>query len=563
MNEVPKISIVHDTAPGTRLIDSIINKRWSVKQALAEMIDNSLGETFGQASVIYIGWNSKAKVLYVLDDGLGIEEIGEAFKLGSGSKDKYDAASSDIGRWGIGATEGGMWLAHEVAIYSLRNNMLVQSSVNWDDVIKANVWPKLNADRIKVSAANPAPAEFARNKVTHGTLIKMKVRSAAPHNRQIKPEKLIEELARMYGPGLRQGKRIIWQTIGGKVSDELLKDPIISPDKRPSSTPVILDGTQVTCGNVTLYISGRVYYSTETPQKEWGIDLCYGFRIIEREVTGWYNDPTGRKHQANHVSGRVKLEGRGWLDHISRTKQGMIDHELERALHRVVYEKIKGLLTASENRIYSLKLRGLEKALAASLARSMNKKSDFTDVDPDTYKQPPRTGTRPIKPPKDDVLPPVDPDAVKKPRAPSGKPPNAKRRAGNVASIRLDFQSSDQMRPKGSVANATADLDQIQAFINDEIPMMMDAREKNHPLLNYTIISEIAAAMAKSEDPAAFFQDPARRELLDGEDQDAVRLLITSFMINDVVDAPLEDPEDDKPPPFAPTFELIKKDPKP
>ena len=38
-----------------------------------------------------------------------------------------------------------MWLAHEVAIYSLRNNMLVQSSVNWDDVIKANVWPKLNS----------------------------------------------------------------------------------------------------------------------------------------------------------------------------------------------------------------------------------------------------------------------------------------------------------------------------------------------------------------------------------------------------------------------------------
>ena len=78
MNKVPKISIVHDTAPGTRLINSIINKRWSVKQALAEMIDNSLGETFGQASMIYIGWNPKAKMLYVLDDGLGIEEIGEA-----------------------------------------------------------------------------------------------------------------------------------------------------------------------------------------------------------------------------------------------------------------------------------------------------------------------------------------------------------------------------------------------------------------------------------------------------------------------------------------------------
>ena len=136
----------------------------------------------------------------------------------------------------------------------------------------------------------------------------------------------------MYGPGLRQGKRIIWQTISGKVSEELLKDPIISPDKQPSSTPVILDGTH---GHVrqrdAVYQRSRLLQHRDA-KKEWGIDLCYGFRIIEREVTGWYNDPTGRKHQANHVSGRVKLEGRGWLDHISRTKQGMIDHELERAL---------------------------------------------------------------------------------------------------------------------------------------------------------------------------------------------------------------------------------------
>ena len=59
-------------------------------------------------------------------------------------------------------------------------------------------------------------------------------------------------------------------------------------------------------------------------------------------------------------------------------------------------------------------------------------------------------------------------------------------------------------------------------------------------------------------DPAAFFQDDERKNKLDGAEPNKARLLIISYMMKDIVDAPAEEPEEEKTPEFVPTYELVK-----
>src|SRR5271157_244136 len=96
-----------DPTPLPRVLQAAQDDRWTAEEALYELIDNSFGEARGDASDVFISYDRKARILSVLDNGLGMDHIGSLFQLGSA----LNYSKRDIGNRGIGGSKAILWLA--------------------------------------------------------------------------------------------------------------------------------------------------------------------------------------------------------------------------------------------------------------------------------------------------------------------------------------------------------------------------------------------------------------------------------------------------------------------
>jgi hypothetical protein len=188
--------------PTARSLLVFRNQKWTAHEALAELIDNSFGELRGKASIVWMAWSQRKRMLTVLDNGQGMNDVIDLFTVGQGTI----SGPGDIGLYGYGGSAALLWLADVADVYTLRDGRVAHGSADWKQCIELQQFPDIDKTWRKASITN-CPTELLEQH--HGTLIRLH----AKKDLRIFPDVIQERLSRIFSVGLRNQRHIQWDNL--------------------------------------------------------------------------------------------------------------------------------------------------------------------------------------------------------------------------------------------------------------------------------------------------------------------------------------------------------------
>ena len=199
-----------ELAPMAHTIHSLISQRWNVHEALAELVDNACAPGKGGADAIWIDVGHDRILIW--DHGRGVDDLNRLFQLGNTSSWEDH---SDIGLYGVGATEASIWLGGLLKVTTVRDGRLLFHQTDWDACIKHDRWASANTGDGKRARRDNVPCQLlVDGKVSSGTLIEVVRKRRGRRN--FKMAALMDRLGFTFGPGLRNGKQIFVRRHGGE-----------------------------------------------------------------------------------------------------------------------------------------------------------------------------------------------------------------------------------------------------------------------------------------------------------------------------------------------------------
>jgi hypothetical protein len=234
---------------------------------ICELVDNAFDA--GAARVwIELGRRS----ITVADDGSGMEDINDAIRFGKGTK--AQRRGGVLGRYGVGMTDALCKLGPRGEITTLHGGGLRRLRVNWEECLRNEHFPYLDATRPRRTAVLEAVEGIEVSSGTRVTIL-----GQAPG---IQLDKLRRLLTERYTPAIWQGNEIFlrregqaWLTIEdmdpGPLVDILEYDGVIE------GMPYHVYGGLMTRRNV---VYNRVF-------------VGYSYRFIEDSTELFKGVPTG------------------------------------------------------------------------------------------------------------------------------------------------------------------------------------------------------------------------------------------------------------------------------
>lgn len=346
--------------PTGRILHGIRSRRWSIADAIAELIDNSFGELRGKADIVSIQWDAKKRILTILDNGRGMKDVADLFTLGEGTT----SGAGDIGVFGMGGSEALLWLADGVIVETLRADLAggrcARGRANWKTCIERKDFPTID-NQWRRASLTTCTTELLE--LDHGTLILLRLRDGL----KVYPDRIREELSRRYGVGLRTGRRIDW--IDG-VHDEASVTPV-QPWNPGEMKDIITATITIQEGLSAQVVAGRVDGLSVRNSK---LAVNYLYRQIKETTEGF-----GRIVQG--AVGYVDLSPE-WLQCLTTTKDDIREdcRHLEAELMRQIADVLRPLID-------SLEQAKLEKVFT-NVRINLKRKLEFgiqhlTTVDPD------------------------------------------------------------------------------------------------------------------------------------------------------------------------------------
>jgi hypothetical protein len=126
------------------LLDSLRSFGYSLTDAIADLIDNSITAKANSINIIF-RWNGGKSSIYVIDDGEGMskEELKTSMSLGVNGP-AAQRNISDLGRFGLGMKTASLSQAKVMKVYSKKNGSPI-SGLSWDlDYVSSkNEWAAL------------------------------------------------------------------------------------------------------------------------------------------------------------------------------------------------------------------------------------------------------------------------------------------------------------------------------------------------------------------------------------------------------------------------------------
>lgn len=117
--------------PLTHTIESYRNARMTWAGCLGELLDNALSHEKGNAN--RVGIEVTGKEVRVFDDGAGIDDVSRIVRPGdSGTWNR----SSDIGLYGIGATQALLWMGCRSEVHTVHAGQYARAYVDWDNLLR-------------------------------------------------------------------------------------------------------------------------------------------------------------------------------------------------------------------------------------------------------------------------------------------------------------------------------------------------------------------------------------------------------------------------------------------
>jgi hypothetical protein len=479
-----------DTTPKPYFLQAMRNQAWTITGALAELVDNSFGPGRGDATTCHITYNPKTRTLSVVDDGVGMTSIGRLFQLGN----TIGRSPGDIGLYGSGGTMALLWLGAAASVYTLRDDKVSHDTVVWSQSIEAGRFPRINEAWQPASLSN-CPAELFEQ--GQGTAVVLKL---ADERGKLRADNTKRDLARIYGPGIRAGKRIVWTTLGKNGETETLTDPIVMPG---DDDKVVDFDFALEYGNEILPVRGQVGLVDGLSVIDAGIHVGYGSRVIAKTKDCFVSADSSEKFVGASVTGWLDL-GDGWQPYLSTTKTALNDKPLWDALMGYVFDSIRPLLEEADDEKLTLELEDIALSLQnlfdgsarVSVAKKEPTDEETEEVGPDDIE-----GERPLAEP---ATPQTD-DHTDKPAR---------------AEVRIMPESDDKL--DGTLCLAEKAASTITVMVNKEHPVIelaLQQRPVNRALLNQIVVSEIANVIAADPELCELaFRAKDARTILEVED---------------------------------------------
>jgi Histidine kinase-, DNA gyrase B-, and HSP90-like ATPase len=496
--------------------------KWKAEGAIAELVDNSFGPFRGDASEVIISYDSKARTLSVLDNGKGMDHIGRIFQGGNTG----GTGVGDIGEFGAGGKLAILWLAEHVDVATLRHGKVMRDSVLWKEWIAAPSFKNLGvSDDWETATLSNCPAELLA--IGHGTMITMRLQ----YKRKIDPAKIRKELARLYSPGLRNGKSITWMTLHkGELTDSIkLTEVLTRPPATAESLQFELELLHDT-DNVILNVKGVVSYDEQTSQADSKVQIGYAHRIVAATTDCFRSPDKNEQYPGIGISGWLDL-GDEWRKYLSATKDGIDDEVLYLQLMQSVFEEIRPLLQKSQRKILSMEFENL----AIGLEQAINQRTGgHVTV---LLKAAPFPG--PLPEPTGDV---GGDETGKRERDPGDQPRDA---APPRLQIEL-IQLADEQMTGHLCRSEVGAGDKILVYINEDHTIIQEAlrtKPVNKMLLNHIVVSELSGTLALEENEPfmiRMFKPQAARAIVDIDDARNRSRTLTRELI-DRVRSPISD----------------------
>jgi Histidine kinase-, DNA gyrase B-, and HSP90-like ATPase len=457
-----------DTTPKPYFLQAMRSQSWNAAGALAELVDNSFGPGRGNAGLCEITYDPRRGMMTIVDDGAGMESIGRLFQLGN----TIGRAPGDIGRFGSGGTMAILWLASDVAVYTLRDGKVSHDKVIWSDCLARDRFPYIS-DSWETASLSNCPPEL----LTHGqgTAIVLKI---AAERGKLRADNIQRDLAKTYGPGIRAGKQIVWTTLGRGGGTQLLADQTQLPND-----PTKLVSFEITeIAGRPLSVTGQVGLVEDLKLNDAGVTIGYGARVITK-TKDCFVSPDGEERFAGaSVTGWLDL-GDEWLDHLTTTKTGIDDRPLWDALMGYVFAKIKPLLEAADDEKLTLELDDI--ALSLQHLFDGNTKVNVPRAPADVPEDlGPGEGIG--------VSPPDDPDVP--------EISDSDRHVERPARAEIDITKATDEFLDGVLCKAERSASTITVFVNRDHPIIELAliqKPVNRTCLTMVVVNEIANVMAK------------------------------------------------------------------
>jgi Histidine kinase-, DNA gyrase B-, and HSP90-like ATPase len=456
--------------PTGRILHGIRSRKWSIPEAIAELVDNSFGELRGNADTVTIQWNVKKRLLRIIDNGQGMKDVADLFTLGEGTT----SGPGDIGVFGMGGSEALLWLADHATVETLRPDLIdgrvARGRANWTSCIARQDFPTIDTEWRRATPATCTSDLLERG---HGTLILLRLRDGL----RLYPEIIRDQLSRRYGVGLRHGRRIEWM-------DEIGEEKVITlvqPWNPGMMQDVITATVRIERGLSAQVIAGRVEGLSVRNSK---LAVNYLYRQIKETTEGF-----GRIVQG--AVGYVDLSAE-WLDCLTTTKDDIredcrdLEAELMRQIAEVLRPLVEPLEQAKLEKVFTNVRINLKRQLEFGIQHLMA--SDPDGVDSDIIDVPGEL--------------PSGGQGVDGPGAPRPRKP----RRPEQHAAQIDIEQVSDGENGGLVCKVIVDrigdIPTAKAFINKDyelVKMALLAEPINQRLLEHILIAALSTEIVKND----------------------------------------------------------------
>lgn len=147
------------------LLESIRSVGYSLKEAISDLIDNSISANASSVRIIISLEGSEDAKFHLIDNGDGMDhqKLISSFRLGS-TNPKKARGENDLGRFGMGMKTASLSQCRSVTVTSKQNNNIVTRTLDLDEVSRQKKW---------VIGEKDIPLEITHhlNEIENGTII--------------------------------------------------------------------------------------------------------------------------------------------------------------------------------------------------------------------------------------------------------------------------------------------------------------------------------------------------------------------------------------------------------
>ena len=458
-----------DTTPKPYFLQAMRNQSWTATGALAELVDNSFGPGRGNAQTCEIVYDPAKRLLIIQDDGVGMPSIGRLFQLGN----TIGRAPGDIGLYGSGGTMAILWLGDSVGVWTLRDEQVSHDKIVWQDWIDAEQFPRIDEGWQPAAIGNTPSNLFEQGQ---GTAIVIKL---AKERGRLNAWNIKRDLAKIYSPGIRAGKKIIWSTLGKNAERDVLTDPIVLPS---SDDKVIDFDFALEYGEDLLPVVGQVGLIDGLTINDAGVHVGYGSRVITKTKDCFASADGTETFAGASVTGWLDL-GDGWQPYLSTTKSGLNDKPLWDTLMGYVFDSIRGLLIEAADEKLTLELENI----ALSLQSIFDGRAVVT------------VPRQPTEVPDIDVGPSEESGERETHEPTTPETDDSDQNRDKPAKAEIKINTADDERLDGVLCQAEKAGSTITVLVNRDHPVIqlaMQQRPTNRALLTQVAVNEIANVMA-------------------------------------------------------------------